>query len=279
MTGVIEAVKLDLDVPYNVLNNAAFVDWDVKVNGTKLGDFTIPEGFTGAVMVPTNGVLFGPDFEVMLEVTNEVAVGEGSHTFAYADPWMHAVTLECLGAYATVGGKTVCTGGNESGGDGDGNGMYTPISDCDGEALWTTDSFVSGFIGLTSDTAVGDPDTFPYSGTPIAMSELNFMTKHPSRGLKCTYTPSPTSVATIDEMDTVLSGGWLLNCWDENDVQYITDFLESQDIILTNATGAGEGRDKDRGSVCFGVAGSGVCADEVFANYTLVRGEVASGQE
>lgn len=279
MTGVIEAVSLDLDIPRNVLNSGAFVNWDVVVNGTKTGDFTIPQGFTGAVMVPTSGVLLGPDFDVSIEVTNQVPGGYGSHSFAYEDPWMHSVTLECLGAYATVGGKTVCTGGNESSGDGDGNGKFTPISACDGEATWTTDTFVSGFIGLTSDTATGDPDSFPYSGTPIAMSELNWMEKHPSRGNKCTYTPSPSSIATIDETETILSGGWLLNCWDADDVQYAVDALELSDIILTNATGEGQGRDKDRGSICFGAAGSGVCQDPVFTNYTLVRGEVESGQE
>ncbi|MDX1459898.1 MAG: hypothetical protein R3348_02465 [Xanthomonadales bacterium] len=279
ISGVIESATLNVEVVSNVLASGQSVDWDFSLNGAKVGDFSIPDAFVGAVIVPTAGVLIGPDFDVEIKVTNEVPSGLGSHSFAYADPFLHSVDFECLGAYATVGGKTVCTGGNESSGDGDGNGQFTPVNGCDGEAAWVTDTFVSGFIGLTSDTATGDPDSFPYSGTPIEASELTFMTKNPSRQLRCTYTPSPTSVATIDEDQTVLSGGWLTNCWDADNFQYAVDLLEGQDIILTNATGAGKGRDKDRGSVCFGPSGTATCSDPVLTNYTLVRGSVDSAQE
>lgn len=76
--------RLDLIVVQNVLSGGNSVNWNVLLNGMLIGNFTINQGFTGPVMhifnhapVPNIGGMY----TVRMEVTNEVPVGAGSHTF------------------------------------------------------------------------------------------------------------------------------------------------------------------------------------------------------
>jgi len=91
----VKKAKLSLDVVDNVLNNGAHVDWTVSINGTDVGSFQINEGQLGAV---TQSFSFpkitGGTYLVKMRVTNEVAGGEGSHTFRYAGNGPHSIKLK-----------------------------------------------------------------------------------------------------------------------------------------------------------------------------------------
>ena len=92
--GSISRAILEVDVIRNVLNSGAFVDWDIEINGVVVGSFTINEGFTAPVTVDvTFSPITGPVYDVTIRVTNEVAVGEGSHTLAYAGAFAHSIQL------------------------------------------------------------------------------------------------------------------------------------------------------------------------------------------
>ena len=93
--------NLDVDVVENVLNSGAFVNWDVLINGVLVDNFTVNEGFLGTVSRTANfSAIAGPNYTVEMRVTNEVAGGEGSHTFRYAGVGSHQVEL--LGQTDTV---------------------------------------------------------------------------------------------------------------------------------------------------------------------------------
>lgn len=104
----IDATNLDMDVVTNVLNSGAFVDWDVEINGNVVDSFTIPQGFTGPFSV--NSVfppIDGPVYDVTLRVTNVVAGGQGSHTFAYYNSGVpngfdHSIELVCAGIEVSI---------------------------------------------------------------------------------------------------------------------------------------------------------------------------------
>ena len=85
----------ELDVVTNVLNQIP-LDWDVLINDTVIGDFSVPVGFTGAIdldfsfaSIPSDG----GNYEVRVEATNDIPGGAGSHTLAYAGGYGHSVTL------------------------------------------------------------------------------------------------------------------------------------------------------------------------------------------
>jgi hypothetical protein len=85
----------DFAVPGNVLSTVP-VNWDVLINGVTIGNFSISPGFTGPVnldltFAPIANV--GGSYLVAFEVTNEVPLGYGSHTLAYAGDYPHSVTL------------------------------------------------------------------------------------------------------------------------------------------------------------------------------------------
>ncbi len=85
----------DFAVPTNVLSMTS-VDWDVLINSTVVGDFQIGVGFTGPThldlsFAPIGNI--GGQYTVAFLVTNEVPVGDGSHTLAYAGTWPHSVEL------------------------------------------------------------------------------------------------------------------------------------------------------------------------------------------
>lgn len=102
--------KLELDVVDNVLNSGAFVDWELVLNGTAVGHFTVPEGFTGPV---TAGFAFpdipGPAYQVSLRVVNEVPFGNGSISLAYASDLAHSLTLTACNEGQAVSARVVRT--------------------------------------------------------------------------------------------------------------------------------------------------------------------------
>ncbi len=86
----------DFSVPYNSLKTSTFVDWDVLINDTTIGDFAISDGFTGPVHLdftfsPIANI--GGQYEVEFAVTNQVGLGLGSITLAYAGDYPHSVQL------------------------------------------------------------------------------------------------------------------------------------------------------------------------------------------
>lgn len=95
----------DFAVPVNVLNSGAEVDWNVVINGTPIGDFVIPQGFTGPIhldltFAPVANV--GGSYLVAFEVTNEVPGGQGSHTLAYTGDYAHSVELGVIPAPGAI---------------------------------------------------------------------------------------------------------------------------------------------------------------------------------
>lgn len=161
----------------------------------------------------------------------------------------------CGGAVLEAGGKTVCTGGNESEGGGDGNGQYSAINECDGPAgFWYSDgymdpdAFVSAMVVLPEDaeTPVSTPGAaWEYFGTPTPGSYFKYMQKAPNMTLTCTGTPQDGSTARITDVDATLSG-WLYTCIRPDGTVEAEYTVAPQHFI--NGTGAGKGRDKDRGS-------------------------------
>jgi len=96
--------SLDVDVVENFLSNAAFVNWNVLINGILVDNFTVNEGFVGTVSRSQSfGAIGGPNYTVELRVTNEVAGGEGSHSFRYAGIGFNEVELT-----GGPGGARVC---------------------------------------------------------------------------------------------------------------------------------------------------------------------------
>jgi len=90
----IKQYSLDVDVISNGLNNGAFVNWNVLINGVLVDNFTVNDGFFGTVSRSASfGAIAGPNYAVELRVTNEVAGGEGSHTFRYAGIGFNEVEL------------------------------------------------------------------------------------------------------------------------------------------------------------------------------------------
>jgi len=89
-------VDLDIDVVKNNLDDGAFVDWDIKINATTVGSFTIDEGFIGPMRVnATFPSISGPTYDLSIVVTNNVPRLDGSHTLAYAGDFSHSVELIC----------------------------------------------------------------------------------------------------------------------------------------------------------------------------------------
>jgi len=94
--GTATDLKLDLAVPENVLSPGYQVDWNVRLNGVSVGGFSIPDGFTGNASFPYSSLSIpavAGNYTVRMEVTNEVDIGAGSHTLAYAGEWKHEVTI------------------------------------------------------------------------------------------------------------------------------------------------------------------------------------------
>ena len=93
---------LNIEVLTNALSAGAFVTWELVINGVVVGSFTVEDGFTGEITeVFTFPAIFGPEYQVELRVANEVPVGEGSITLAYAGDFAHSLTLICCDQLTT----------------------------------------------------------------------------------------------------------------------------------------------------------------------------------
>jgi len=91
----VTSLDLDLTVPTNVLSSGNAVNWDVILNGTTVGNFSIVSGFTGNFL---QSYVFAPiasagGYTVTLEVTNTVPGGGGSHTFGIGERYDPTVTF------------------------------------------------------------------------------------------------------------------------------------------------------------------------------------------
>ena len=91
----VKKAVLNLDVIENALNSGAFVNWTLSINGTDVGTFTVVQGQLGAVTHKFNfPKITGGTYIVKMRVTNEVAGGEGSHTWRYAGAGPHSLKLK-----------------------------------------------------------------------------------------------------------------------------------------------------------------------------------------
>jgi hypothetical protein len=85
----------DFDVPTNGLNSTP-VDWDILINGSTVGDFSVAAGFTGPIHLDLSfspiGNISG-QYQIIFDVTNEIPSGWGAHTLAYAGSYLHSVEL------------------------------------------------------------------------------------------------------------------------------------------------------------------------------------------
>lgn len=91
--------RLDLDVIQNVLNSGNSVNWNVLLNGTVIGSFSVAQGFTGPVTHILNHAAvahIGGNYTVRMEVANEVPGGGGSHT------WLAGAPAGAIGSTVTL---------------------------------------------------------------------------------------------------------------------------------------------------------------------------------
>ena len=93
---------LDIEVLNNSLSEGAFVTWELVINGVVVGSFNVESGFTGEITEAfTFPAIFGPEYQVELRVANEVPVGDGSISLAYAGDFAHSLTLICCDSLRT----------------------------------------------------------------------------------------------------------------------------------------------------------------------------------
>jgi hypothetical protein len=248
------------------------------------------EGDAAVLAVSSGGELLGASVVVMNrdDIMNQsISVADvgcfDAASFKYdVDPSIGLIEVVdniemeyCGGAVLSAGGKTVCTGGNESNGGGDGNGQFSAIEDCDGPAgFWGPDGFTEydGFLSaevvLLEDTVVDPPVTpgaaWEFTGTPTAGSTFQYKQKEPNMTLLCEGTVQEGSTATITDLGAVLSG-WLYTCY-RPDGTVAAEYTVAPQIFV-NGTGAGKGRDKDRGS-----------AGDFGGTFVLKRGNVSTYQ-
>jgi MYXO-CTERM domain-containing protein len=81
----VNSTTLRLNVVQNALNSGNSVNWDVLLNGTTIGNFTVPQGFLGALNVPLAHApvaAVGGNYALRIQVTNVVPGGGGSHSLA-----------------------------------------------------------------------------------------------------------------------------------------------------------------------------------------------------
>lgn len=91
----VDRAVFDFAVPTNVLFDVP-VNWDVLINSTIVGNFSIPAGFTGPVHLDLSFAPIaqsGGGYDIAFDVTNTIYPGGGSHTLAYAGTDPHSVEL------------------------------------------------------------------------------------------------------------------------------------------------------------------------------------------
>ena len=90
----INRALLKVQVVFNGLGGGQSVNWNLEINGTVVGNFTVPAGFTGPRTLDVSfPPIAGPTYAVTIRVTNTVPAGGGSHTLAYAGNFAHSIEL------------------------------------------------------------------------------------------------------------------------------------------------------------------------------------------
>jgi hypothetical protein len=90
----INRAVLNVEVVTNVLHAGWSVDWDLEINGVVVDSFSVFNGFTGPVTIDVSFTpIAGPNYTVVLRVTNEVAAGSGAISLAYANPYAHSIQM------------------------------------------------------------------------------------------------------------------------------------------------------------------------------------------
>jgi hypothetical protein len=85
---------LKLQVIRTTLNRGASVNWNLEINGTVVGNFTVPQGFTGPLTLDVSfPPILGPAYAVTIRVTNTVPGGFGAHSLAAAGNFAHSIEL------------------------------------------------------------------------------------------------------------------------------------------------------------------------------------------
>ena len=85
---------LKVQVVTNSLFAGQSVNWNLEINGTVVGNFAVPAGFTGPRTVDVSfPPISGPTYAVTIRVTNTVPGGFGSHSLAYAGNFAHSIEL------------------------------------------------------------------------------------------------------------------------------------------------------------------------------------------
>jgi hypothetical protein len=86
--------RLAVEVVQNALSGGNEVDWNIVINGVVVDSFVVSEGFTGEIdSDKTFAKIKGRKYHVELRVTNEVPVGGGSVTLAYACSFAHVLIV------------------------------------------------------------------------------------------------------------------------------------------------------------------------------------------
>jgi hypothetical protein len=90
----VDRVIMQLNVPNNGLASA--LNWDVRLNGVDIGDFSVAPGVLGDITVDLSGFSvpsMGGNYTMRIAALNTIPPGGGSHTLTYAGPAAHSLTL------------------------------------------------------------------------------------------------------------------------------------------------------------------------------------------
>lgn len=91
----IKKAILKIEVVTNGLVAGSQADWDLEINGNVVGSFVVASGDLGPVKVKAKFPrITGGEYEVAIRMTNEVVIGGGAHTLAYAGAYDHSITLK-----------------------------------------------------------------------------------------------------------------------------------------------------------------------------------------
>jgi len=90
----ITSYSLVVDIPLNSLNSGNSLSWKVVINGTVVDSFTVLDTQSSLSAGSSFAAIAGPNYSVLLRVTNGVPGGGGSHSFRYAGTGNNSLTLQ-----------------------------------------------------------------------------------------------------------------------------------------------------------------------------------------